>query len=155
MLWGTNGEKSLFPRVFPRGISKPTAKRTQKGPKELLKGVKWGEFFSAPENKLILEGEEFKLRIGFFFTIPACCILHNGKYMVLRKVSKKAWTKYELSTVLVRPDKPFGLAWVVGRGWMSDTGNWWYSLMPKTTGNFCSQGAGGFVLAKSKFDILR
>lgn len=138
-----------------KGISKPTAKRTQKGPKELLRGIKWGEFFSAPENKVIIEGEEFKLRIGFFFTIPACCILHNGKYMVLRKISKKAWNVGLTRRILIDPANPFPWDATMAQD-TEGGGNWWYQVNGHHKAkHYSSQPEEGFVLAKSKFDILR
>jgi hypothetical protein len=143
--------------IKPPDISKPTLKRHQKGSRELLKGRKWGEFSAAPKQELIIEGEEFKLRIGFFFNIRACCILHKGKYVVLRKISTKDWGKYTKAVVLVSAANPFPDLGSTRAIWGREpTGNWWYLDTPnRGMDHYTSQPPEGFVLARSKSDILR
>jgi hypothetical protein len=132
------------------------AESTQKGPRELLKGKKWFEFFEARNQELIIEGELFKMRVGFFFHIRACCIIHNKKFIVLRKISTKAWDTNTLETILVEAGKPFH--WMLlSPPWEKEpTGNWWFLTAPNNAvGLYSSQPPQGFVLARSKFDILR
>lgn len=134
-------------------LSKLTLKRFKKGPKELLKGVRWGEFMTAANNDLLIEGELFKFRIGNFFHTLACGIIYERRYMVLRKVSTKGWDKYTRQLYLpssgqLTPDHP-------ARTVKKDdelSGNWWYG--PPIRG-LSGLPHGGFVLMKSKFDLLR
>jgi hypothetical protein len=131
-------------------VSKPTAKRFKKGPKELLKGVKWEEFFKASWGNLIIEDEAFALRVGYFFHIPACAVIHKGKYVILRRLSMKAWdepTKKRWDEISSGGGHSFA-------GSIPDTtigGRWW------AVSNVRGLGLPGseFVLAKSKFDLLR
>jgi hypothetical protein len=60
-------------------------------PRMLLKGVQWGEFFNATKWDFHREGEILHMRVGFFFTIPACAIIYKGKYVVLRKIITATW----------------------------------------------------------------
>lgn len=129
----------------------PAPEPSKEGPRVLLKGVKWGEFFNVGGD-LVIEGNKFSLRIGFFFSIPACCILHKGKYVVLRKISKKAWDKWVHKHVLVSVHDPFPGSPL----WKKEpTGNWWYHTPWGNMELYTSMPREGYIFERSKFDLLR
>lgn len=80
--------------------------------RHLLKGRKWGEFYSAPGAQLRITelGVDylFRLRIGYFFNIPAYAIICGKKYVLLRKLARKHWRVLDQKKLFVTASDPFG-----------------------------------------------
>ena len=134
-------------------LSKPVAKRFQKGPKELLKGHKWGEFFKSVNNDLLIEDELFQFRIGWFFRIPAAGIIHNKKYIILRRRSQKQWSQHALKHIEQRGVAGNSFGYYAEKD--DSLSGEWYKRFGTNAEWLTGIPAEGFVLAKSKFDLLR
>jgi hypothetical protein len=136
-----------------RQIAEATELVSAQYSRKLLKGVKWGDFFRAKNGDLVIDGVKFSFRVGYFFTIYACAIICNKKYVVLRKVPTKSMDTYKLAVIdeFRKTDK------LLYNTFEKDTSlsGLWYSHKSTAPASYSGQSEGSFVLERSKFDLLR
>ena len=136
--------------VSDKLVSIPTCKK-------LLKGVRFGDFYSAKNGNLILGGATFSLRIGYFFHIWSCAIIHNRQYIVLRRISTSHYNKNMITEMkdLLRGELTYHQSAFVPD--KNLRGKWWSSgpIGVDYKAVWFGIHHSEFVLLRSKFDLLK